>query len=85
MMRVLKVDKKWRVILPQSLRRQAGIGHASHLEARASRGVITMRVLTPKKRIEDDPLLRDLRNPLKAKRRLSRKELEKLKDEMWLP
>lgn len=87
MIRVLKVDRKWRVILPQSLRRKAGVESASHLEARASHGVITMRVLTPARLApEDDPLLKSLRNPLHAgKRRLSKAELEKIEDKMWLP
>ncbi|MBI4174801.1 MAG: hypothetical protein HY517_04085 [Candidatus Aenigmarchaeota archaeon] len=84
-MRILKIDKKWRVILPRSLRRQAGIQNATHLEARASGGVITMKVLKASRIRDDDPLIRSLRKPLRAKKKVSKADLERIENEMWLP
>lgn len=86
MMQILKIDKKWRVMLPRRLRMQAGLPRSGHLEVQARPGTIIMRVVRPRRSTAGtDPVLRDLNNPLKAKKHLSRRDLEKLKDEMWLP
>lgn len=85
-MEVVKIDKKWRVMLPKRLRARAGIPRNAHLEVRARPGTLVMNVIRPKKRpLESDPLIQLLRKPISVKKRVTREELERIEDEMWLP
>ncbi len=84
-MPIVTVDRKGRIQLPSELRRQWRLKPREPLLVRISRDSACVTKV-PKATPETDPLLRDLLlRPLRAKKALTREELEKAKDEMWLP
>ena len=88
-MPIVKVDKKGRITLPSRLARQMRIRHGDSLILKPRQDALVIHRVGPSSEasIESDPLIWNLRHPLKLRSKVKnlKKELEKIEDEMWLP
>lgn len=87
-MTIVKVDKKWRIVLPRRLRQKISLRKNQHLNLRFEKDFIILKTLKRQEsRSERDPVLDDiLKNPAHADpKKIKKIDLEKIEEEMWLP
>jgi len=84
-MTVVRLDEKGRIQIPREVREAWSLKPKQPLLVSVVRGSLSVTRLS-KPTPENDPLLRDiLVRPLRLKKRLTKKLLDKLEDEAWTP
>lgn len=86
-MPIVKIDKKWRIVLPKGLRKSINLKPNQHLRLRGEKNSIVMTSMKqPEKIGKNDPLWNDIfENPAHADpKKIKKLDLEKLEEEMWL-
>ncbi|MFA4820232.1 MAG: AbrB/MazE/SpoVT family DNA-binding domain-containing protein [Candidatus Aenigmatarchaeota archaeon] len=86
-MTIVKIDKKWRIVLPKSLRKNVKLRQNQHLRLHVEKDTFVFRPLkTSDSRNSKDPFLNDIiNNPLHVNpKKIKKLDLEKLEEEMWL-
>ena len=85
-MKIVKMDKKWRIILPKNIRRSAALKQSQGFSLRLENDTIILKKIHDKKESANDMLMKDIMNPaVTDKKRIKYMDLEKLEEEAWLP
>lgn len=86
-MPVVKIDKKWRIVLPKNIRKNIRLRQSQRLKLRVEKDSIVLKKLKDDKAVkEEDSFLKDIRNPIHVDpKKLKKIDLKKIEEEMWLP
>ena len=87
-MPIVKIDKKWRIVLPKQLRKTVKLKQNQHLKLSLEKDSFVLRPMkTNESKVSSDPFLNDIiKNPAHVDpKKIKKIDLEKIEDEMWLP
>ncbi len=86
-MTIVKIDKKWRIVLPKSLRRNIKLKPNQYLRLSVEKDSFVIKpIKIERNNASRDPFLNDIfNNPAHVDpKKIKKLTLEKLEDELWL-
>lgn len=83
---IVKIDKKWRIVLPKSLRKNIKLKPNQHFRLSVEKNSFVIKpIKLGKNNVSKDPFLNDIiNNPAHVdSKKIKRLPLKKLEDELW--
>lgn len=86
-MAVVKIDKKWRIVLPKQVRNRARLRRSQHLKLTVQKNSIVLKTLRVHENEKEDAFINDItKNAAHVDpKKLKKIDLKKIEEEMWLP